>query len=113
LRLAAEASVPIHACITQCPKNDTRRPAAKTHLPQVYSRHELIFSVFASRERMGLELSMRPTLAVAIVLALFLSGGAEGADLIQLAEIGDFLLGNAYRCGVPTDPVEHAGQFMP
>jgi hypothetical protein len=59
-----------------------------------------------------LELSMRPTIAVAIVLVLFLSGGAEGADLIQLAETGGFLLGNASRCGVPTDRVEHAGQVI-
>ena len=55
---------------------------------------------------------MRPTIAVAIALALFLSGGAEGADLIQLAETGGFLLGNASRCGVPTDRVEHAGQVI-
>ena len=55
---------------------------------------------------------MRPTIAVAIVLVLFLSGGAEGADLIQLAETGGFLLGNASRCGVPTDRVEHAGQVI-
>ena len=55
---------------------------------------------------------MRPTIAVAIALALFLSGGAEGADLIQLAETGGFLLGNASRCGVPTDRVEHAEQVI-
>jgi hypothetical protein len=61
---------------------------------------------------LGLELSMRPTIAVAIVLVLFLSGSAKGADLIQLAETGGFLLGNAYRCGVPTDRVEHAGQVI-
>jgi hypothetical protein len=55
---------------------------------------------------------MRPTIAVATVLVLFLSGGAEGANLIQLAETGGFLLGNAYRCGVPTDRLEHAGQVI-
>ena len=43
---------------------------------------------------------------------LFLSGSAKGADLIQLAETGGFLLGNAYRCGVPTDRVEPAGPVI-
>ena len=55
---------------------------------------------------------MRPTIAVAIVLVLFLSGSAKGADLVQLAETSGFLLGNAYRCGVPTDRVKRAGQVI-
>jgi len=53
---------------------------------------------------------MRPTLAVTIALVLFLgSGVAEAADTAQLAETAGFLLGNAHRCGVPTERVEQAG----
>ena len=56
---------------------------------------------------------MRPTLVVTTALLLFLSGGgAEAADLIRLAETGGFLLGNAHRCGVPTERVEHAGAVI-
>jgi hypothetical protein len=90
----------------------TPAKAAKAPLSQGDSRHERTFSVFPAGEVLGLELSMRPTIAVAIVLVLFLSGSANGADLIQLAETSSVLLGNAYRCGVPTDRVEHAGQVM-
>jgi hypothetical protein len=35
-------------------------------------------------------------------------GVAEAADAIRLAETGGFLLGNAHRCGVPAERVEHA-----
>jgi len=35
--------------------------------------------------------------------------GPEVADPTFLAEIGAYLLGNAYRCGVPDDRIEHAG----
>ena len=56
---------------------------------------------------------MRPTLVVtAAVLFLLGIGIANAADPTQLAETGGFLLGNAHRCGVPTDRVEHAGKVI-
>ena len=60
-----------------------------------------------------MELSVRPTIAAAITLIVFFcEGAAEGADVMQLAETGAFLLGNANRCGVPTDRVKQAGQII-
>jgi len=60
-----------------------------------------------------MELSMRLTLVVTTTLLLFLGVGiAVAADSTRLAETGGFLLGNAHRCGVPTDRVEHAGQVI-
>jgi hypothetical protein len=56
-----------------------------------------------------LEVSVRSTLAVSTAMLLLLGiGVAEAADSRQLAETGGFLLGNAHRCGVPTERVEHA-----
>jgi hypothetical protein len=56
---------------------------------------------------------MRSTLAVTTALLLsFGIGVAEAADPTQLAETGGFLLGNAHRCGVPTERVEHAGKVI-
>ena len=56
---------------------------------------------------------MRPTLVVATALLLLLgSGVAKAADPAQLAETAGFLLGNAHRCGVPTDRVEQAGKVI-
>jgi hypothetical protein len=56
---------------------------------------------------------MRPTLAVtAAVLLLLGIGIANAADPTQLAETGGFLLGNAHRCGVATNRVEHAGKVI-
>jgi hypothetical protein len=46
-------------------------------------------------------------------LLLFLGiGAAEAADSTQLAETGAFLLGNAYRCGVPADRVSYAAKVI-
>jgi hypothetical protein len=56
---------------------------------------------------------MRPDLAVTTALLLLLGTGvAKAADSVQLAETAGFLLGNAHRCGVPTDRVEHAGKVI-
>jgi hypothetical protein len=56
---------------------------------------------------------MRSALAVTTALLLLLGiGVAEAADSTQLAETGGFLLGNAHRCGVPTERVEHAGKVI-
>ena len=56
---------------------------------------------------------MRPALAVTTAVVLLLGAGvAEAADSIQLAETGGFLLGNAHRCGVRTERVEHAGKVV-
>ena len=56
---------------------------------------------------------MRPDLAVTAVLLLLLGTGvAKAASSVQLAETAGFLLGNAHRCGVPTDRVEHAGKVI-
>jgi hypothetical protein len=55
---------------------------------------------------------MRPTLVVTAVLLLLGIGTANAADSTRLAETAGFLLGNAHRCGVPTDRVEHAGRVI-
>jgi hypothetical protein len=56
---------------------------------------------------------LRSTVAVTTALLLLLGiGAAEAADSTQLAETDGFLLGNAYRCGVPTERVEHAGKVI-
>jgi hypothetical protein len=56
---------------------------------------------------------MRSTLAIAIpVLLLMGMGVAEAADPMLLAETGGFLLGNAHRCGVPIERIEHAGKVI-
>ena len=56
---------------------------------------------------------MRPAFAVTAALVLLLgSGAAEAADSAYLAQTAGFLLGNAHRCGVPTDRVAHAGNVI-
>ena len=55
---------------------------------------------------------MRPTLVVTAALLLLGIGTANAADSTRLAETAGFLLGNAHRCGVPTDRVEHAGKVI-
>src|SRR6266481_3855201 len=56
---------------------------------------------------------MCSTSAVTTALILLLGiGVAEAADPTQLAETGGFLLGNAHRCGVPTERVEHAEKVI-
>jgi hypothetical protein len=53
---------------------------------------------------------MRSTSAVTTALTLLLGiGAADAADPTLLAETGGFLLGNAHRCGVAVERVEHAG----
>jgi len=56
---------------------------------------------------------MRPNLVVTTALLLLLGTGvAKAADPARLAETAGFLLGNAHRCGVPTDRVEDAGKVI-
>jgi hypothetical protein len=56
---------------------------------------------------------MRPIFAILPALLLFLGiGVAEAADATQLAESAGFLLGNAHRCGVPTERVDRAGRVI-
>ncbi len=56
---------------------------------------------------------MRPALAVTTAVVLLLGTAvAEAADPALLAQTAGFLLGNAHRCGVPTDRVEHAGSAI-
>ena len=56
---------------------------------------------------------MRPTLVVTIASFLLLGTGvAEAAETAQLAETAGFLLGNAHRCGVPTERVEQEGNVI-
>jgi hypothetical protein len=40
------------------------------------------------------------------------AGVAKAADSALLAQTAGFLLGNAHRCGVPTDRVAHAGNVI-
>ena len=56
---------------------------------------------------------MRPTLAVTTALFLLLGAAvAKAADPALLGETAGFLLGNAHRCGVSTDRVEHASAVI-
>jgi hypothetical protein len=56
---------------------------------------------------------MRSTLAVTTALLLLSSiGVAKAADPTQLAETGGYLLGNAHRCGVPTERIKRAGKVI-
>jgi hypothetical protein len=56
---------------------------------------------------------MRATLVVATALLLLSGNGvAKAADPTRLAETGGFLLGNAHRCGIETERVEHAGTVI-
>ena len=56
---------------------------------------------------------MRSAAAVTTAVLLLLGAGvAKAADSTQLAEAGGFLLGNAHRCGVLTERVEHAGKVI-
>jgi hypothetical protein len=56
---------------------------------------------------------MRPGLAVTSALLVLLGSGiAEAADSALLAQSAGFLLGNAHRCGVPTDRVDHAEKVI-
>jgi hypothetical protein len=56
---------------------------------------------------------MRTVTAVTTALFFVLGiGAAKAADPTLLAETGAFLLGNAYRCGVQTERVSHAGKVI-
>jgi hypothetical protein len=55
---------------------------------------------------------MRPTFVGTAVLLLLGIGTANAADSTRLAETAGFLLGNAHRCGVPTDRIDHAGKVI-
>ena len=56
---------------------------------------------------------MRSALAVTSAILVLLGGGiAEAADSGLLAQTAGFLLGNAHRCGVPTDRVAHAEKVI-
>ena len=52
---------------------------------------------------------MGSILAGATALLLLGSAVAEPADPMQMAETAAYLLGNAHRCGVADERVEHAG----
>jgi hypothetical protein len=56
---------------------------------------------------------MRATLVVATALLLLSGNGvAKATDPTWLAVTGGFLLGNAHRCGIETERVEHAGTVI-
>jgi len=56
---------------------------------------------------------MRPPLVFAAAALLVSSVSvARAADTTLLAETGAFLVGNAYRCGVPAERVERASQII-
>jgi hypothetical protein len=52
---------------------------------------------------------MRSILTAATALLLSGTAVAEPANPTQLAETAGYLLGNAHRCGVADERVEHAG----
>jgi hypothetical protein len=56
---------------------------------------------------------MRPTVAATAALIFVLSGGIARASVpTELAESGGFLLGNAHRCAVPIERIEHAATVI-
>lgn len=56
---------------------------------------------------------MHSKLAITIpVLSLLGIGVAKAADPTMLAATGGYLLGNAHRCGVPTERVARAGRVI-
>ena len=56
---------------------------------------------------------MRPmTIIAAAAFLACASGAASAANPTRIAETGAFLLGNAYRCGVPDDRVVRAGKVI-
>src|SRR5215469_18400212 len=60
----------------------------------------------------GAGLAMRiPTFATGVLLLININV-AEAADPTVLAETAAYLLGNASRCGVADDRVEHAGTVI-
>jgi len=52
-----------------------------------------------------------PILAAASLLVLA-TGAATAANPTRIAETGAYLLGNAYRCGVPDERVVRAGKVI-
>ena len=52
-----------------------------------------------------------PTLATGVLMQASIHV-AKAADPTLLAETAAYLLGNAYRCGVPEDRIEHAGTVI-
>ena len=97
----------------ECPKNDTLKRRQISTWRWTVAGTNRALRCLTHGGRTGLEVSMRPTLVVtAAVLFLLGIGIAKAADPTQLAETGGFLLGNAHRCGVPTDRVEHAGKVI-
>jgi hypothetical protein len=52
-----------------------------------------------------------PILATGVLLLASIHV-AKAADPTLLAETAAYLLGNAYRCGVPDDRIEHAGTVI-
>jgi hypothetical protein len=57
---------------------------------------------------------MRAIAAVATAVLLLLSsiGSVKAADPTLLAETGGYLLGNANRCGVPSERIKRAGKVI-
>jgi hypothetical protein len=56
---------------------------------------------------------MRPISAAIITFLVGIGAAAEaGSTSTRLAETGAFLLGNAYRCGVPAARVAHAAKVI-
>jgi len=52
-----------------------------------------------------------PSLATGVLLLASIHV-AKAADSTLLAETAAYLLGNAHRCGVPDDHIEHAGTVI-
>src|SRR6516162_8890262 len=85
----------------------TQEKSVNPHFPLWHSRHELLCWVLKSwADR--IEPPMRSILAGATALLLSGSAVAEPANPTQLAETAAYLLGNAHRCGVADERVEHA-----
>ena len=94
-----------------CPKFDTAKLGSNA------TRREIILvdPVFnhQGNRGAGAELAMRvvPTLVTGVLLLVSVNV-AKAADPTLLAETAAYLLGNAHRCGVADDRVEHAGRVI-
>jgi hypothetical protein len=86
----------------------TQEKDSKPAFLAVAFRHEPLRWVLKIGE-IELEPPMRSILAGATALLLSGSAVAEPANPTQLAETAAYLLGNAHRCGVADERVEHAG----
>jgi hypothetical protein len=102
LRLAAEAlnALPLRVMTWGAPLNGGGPFFVNVQKMTHWKRGKSAFGAGLLPNRTG------PSRCSTAVLLLLGIGTANAADSTRLAETAGFLLGNAHRCGVPTDRVE-------